>query len=109
MALTLLPGSILVLLGFVLFAIGNVTDYTGVAVIGGVIIVGVGAMMTTQGGLEYRAGQQETIVNESENKTVVEVEPTYQQVQLPINLPLGFLTMLAGALLAFQPLAENAP
>jgi hypothetical protein len=107
MPLTLLPASFLVLFGFGLFALGHVTDYTGVAVIGGVIVVGVGAGIVTQGGLDHKVGETRTITNETANQTVVDVEPEYRPVGTPNRLPLGFVTMLAGSLLAFQPLAQT--
>jgi len=107
MPLTLLPASFLVLFGFGLFALGNVADYTGVAMIGGVIVVGVGAGIVTQGGLEHKVGETRVISNETANQTVVDVEPEYRPVGTPSRLPLGFVTMLAGSLLAFQPLAQT--
>lgn len=107
MTLTLLPASVLVLFGFALFVVGNLAGYTAVATIGGVIVVGVGATVTTQGGLDYRAGETRTITNESANTTVVDVDPEYQPVQTPTHLPLGFLIMLGGALLSIQPLGDG--
>lgn len=106
MAITLLPASVLVLFGIVLFVIGNLTDYTAVAVIGGILVVGVGAVITTEGGLVHQAGSQETIVNETENRTVVSHEPQYEPVETPVNLDLGFIIMLVGSLLSLQPLGE---
>lgn len=108
MPLTLLPASVLVLFGFFLFGAGYVADSPGIAVIGGIIVVGVGAAITVGGGVYEQTGEREVITNETANRTVVETTPQYQAVDLPINLPLGFLTMLGGALLSFQPLAEEA-
>jgi hypothetical protein len=108
MPLTLLPASVLVLFGFALFAAGYVADSPGIAVVGGVIVVGVGAAITVGGGVYEQTGEREVITNESANRTVVETSAQYKPVDLPINLPLGFLTMIGGALLSFQPLAEEA-
>jgi len=105
--LTLLPASLLVLFGFALFAAGYVADSPGIAVIGGVLVVGVGAAITVGGGIYEQTGEREVITNETANRTVVQTTPQYQAVDLPINLPVGFLTMLGGALLSFHPLTEE--
>lgn len=102
------PASVLVLFGFALFTAGVYAGSPGISVIGGIIIVGVGAAVTVSGGLYHQAGVREVILNESANKTVVTTTPQYEQVSVPYNLPLGFLTMLGGALLSFHPLAEEA-
>ena len=101
----LTPAAFLVLSGFVLFVIGNVRGYTGVAVIGGVLIVGVGASVVDTG-LRYESGEERIITNESANETVVSVDKQYQHTQTPINLPLGLLVMVAGGLLSIQSLNE---
>lgn len=108
MPFTLASASFLVLFGFALFIIGSYGDYTAVAVIGGLIIVGVGATAINQGGLEYQAGEQRTIVNETANKTVVDVDPEYRQVETPINFPLRYLILIAGGLLSVHPLGRVA-
>lgn len=108
MALTLLPAAAVVLFGFFMFVAGSIGDYPAIAVIGGVIVVGVGAGITLQGSLDHKVGEREVITNETDNRTVVDHEPIYEPIDLPSGLPLGFLTMLGGALLAFQPLAEEA-
>jgi hypothetical protein len=101
----LLTATLLVLFGFLAFIVGNVRGYTALAVIGGVLIVGVGASVHDSG-LEHKTGVQKTITNESANTTTVETQAEYQQVQLPLNLPLGFLILLMGALLCLQSLTE---
>jgi hypothetical protein len=86
-------------LGFVGIAVGAAFDMTGVAVIGAVIIVGVGATVTTQG-LQYRDGQ--TVEKEFRNESgefvnnESAVEATYREVETADQLSIGFLWMLLG-------------
>lgn len=86
-------------LGFAAWIIGAVIDDPGLAVIGGVLVVGVGAMITT-GSLEYRSGETET--NVSANETQISYE--YASADTPERLPLGALVMLLGALFTFHGL-----
>lgn len=89
------------LLGFGMWIVGSVFDYVGVAMIGAVIIIGAGAMVTDSG-LEYSTG--ETQIQESDNRTVV--EENYQSIETPQQLSLGGLWMLFGGLLAIQKLND---
>lgn len=88
-------------LGIAGIAVGYVTDMTGVAVIGAVIIVGVGATVTVTG-LQYRDGQTKTHYNNSTGPDTTEVEPTYAELDTADKLPLGFLWMLFGAVPTLQ-------
>lgn len=108
MAVTLVPASVLVTLGLALFIVGNVFDYPGVAVIGGVVVVGVGAGIVTEGGLSHKVGENRTITNETANETIVDVRAEYEPVQTPLNFPVGTVVMLVGALLVVLPLAEES-
>lgn len=89
------------LLGFGMWIVGSVYDYVGVAMIGAVIIIGTGAMVTDSG-LEYSTG--ETQVQESDNRTVIETQ--YESIDPPQQLSLGGLWMLFGGLLAIQKLND---
>jgi len=104
----LLTATLLVLFGFLAFIVGNVRGYTALAVIGGVIVIGVGASVTDSG-LEHQTGERQVITNESANRTEVEIQAQYEPVQLPLNLPVGFLILLTGALLSLQSLTEVDP
>jgi len=102
----LVTASILVLFGFVLFVAGNLFDQTALAVVGGVIVVGIGSSVVDSG-LQHKVGEQRVITNETANRTVVNTDAEYREVQMPMNLPFGFLILLVGALLVFQPLTKD--
>jgi len=101
----LVTATLLVLFGFLAFILGNVRGYTAIAVVGGVIVVGVGASVA-QTGLEHKTGERKVIQNETANRTTVEVNAEHQPVDLPLNLPVGFLILLTGALLCLHSLNE---
>lgn len=89
------------LIGFGTWTVGIVFEFGGMAVIGGTIVIGVGAMFTATG-LEYRVGQEQvntltnnTTVNDTEIRNT-SVEYQYRSVDLPTRLPLGVLVMLLG-------------
>lgn len=88
-------------LGLAAWILGTVFEWAGIAVIGAVIVVGAGAMVTTTG-LEYRSGQVEqndVAFNESVNESYVnstQVTYQYEPVSLPQKLSLGALVMLFG-------------
>lgn len=90
-------------LGFLAWILGSFFDYTGVAVIGGVIVVGIGAAAMTDG-LQHETGQIET--NVSENET--EVTTQYDDVETPANFPLGPVIMILGAMMVIRALDEVA-
>jgi hypothetical protein len=87
--------------GVVVWILGTVFEWRGIAVIGAVIVVAAGGMVM-QTGLEYRSGQvtdNDVAINESTNSTYVEstdVRYTYAPVPLPQKLGLGTLVMLVG-------------
>lgn len=86
-------------LGFLGWIAGSIFQYPGVAFIGAVLVVGVGAgVMET--GLEHRVGHTET--NVSSNTT--EIQYTYDQYEPPNRLPLGELWLLFGAIQALHSL-----
>jgi hypothetical protein len=91
-------------LGFFAFVAGQVLDMAGVAVIGAVIVVGVGAMVTGTG-LEYRDGERvDKEFGGENNSTVVgeTVVPTYTQLDTPQHLSLGMLWLLLGGTLTLR-------
>lgn len=90
-------------LGLVLWIVGSVLDYVGIAVIGAALVLGTGAMVTDTG-LEYRTG--ETRINETADQTSVQYE--FSQTDTPQQLSLGGLWMLVGGLLMIQKLGETA-
>jgi len=108
MPVSLASAGFLISLGLALFVIGNVFDYSSLAVIGGGIVVGVGAGAVTEGGIEQKVGENRTITNESSNQTTVDIRAEYERIQTPLNFPLGTLVMFAGAALVLHSLAEEA-
>lgn len=89
------------LLGLVMWIVGTVRGYLGIAVIGAVLVLGTGAIVANSG-LEYRTG--ETRIQETANRTVVSNQ--YRTIATPQQLSLGGLWMLFGALLAIHSLNE---
>jgi len=88
-------------LGFAGFVVGSVFEMREVAVIGGVLIVGVGAMVT-QNGLSHRSG--EVTQNVSADTSATEYE--YQRVETQTQLPLGTMWMLLGGALVLRSLTR---
>lgn len=91
-------------LGFLTFVVGQVFDMAGVAVIGAVLIVGVGAMVTGTG-LEYRDGKTEKQYYKNGSNSDLDrvaVTPHYSQVDTPAQLPLGMLWLLLGGTLTLR-------
>lgn len=78
--------------GFIAWAGGQTAGYPAIAVIGAILVLGVGASVA-DGGLERQSG-----VIERENTTANETIKEYQfeQAQLSDQLPLGFLLTLLG-------------
>lgn len=90
-------------LGFLLWGLGYGLEYTGIALIGATLIIGVGAMITGTG-LEYKSGEVHDQV--STNETRISYE--YNKVPLPTQLPLGVLVILTGGVLAIRQLNREA-
>lgn len=81
-------------LGLVTWVIGFYLRFTGMAVIGAVLLLGVGAMVMIDG-LEHEAGEIET----EDADGTVERQTMYDPVETGQSFPLGaLLTILAGVL-----------
>lgn len=89
-------------LGLVLWIVGSVLDYVGIAMIGAVLILGTGAIVADSG-IEYKIG--ETRINETADTT--EIQYDFSEQNTPEQLSLGGLWMLAGGLLMLQKLGET--
>jgi hypothetical protein len=100
----LATAAFLTLLGGAAFVLGAARGYAGVAVIGAVVILGVGSMVVVDG-LAYKSGER---VERIDNSTTVHTN-TYRQIDTPTRLPLGALVMLIGGLLAIQGLNDVRP
>jgi len=119
--------SALTSLGFVTWILGSIFEYHGIASIGAVILVGVGAMVSN-GGLEVKTGEIEmqsdnTTANvsidheEINNSTVATAETRaqntsgttiirnkYEPVSTPTHLSLGVILMLLGGTMFLRSL-----
>lgn len=93
----LTTAALLTAFGFVAWISGLVLDYPGIAVIGGVLVVGVGAMVM-ESGLEYRDGE----VRNNTSADTVEITHTYEKVPTPQHLSMGVLTLLLGGVMSLQ-------
>lgn len=96
----LVTASLLSVLGFLTWIAGSVLDYHGVASVGAVVIVGVGAAAMTDG-IERQVGAVETNVSANETRISNEYEP----IDTPSQFPLGVIVLLLGSLMAFRSLA----
>lgn len=80
-------------IGFVAWILGTLFNQTEIAVIGGVLILGVGAMGATDG-FQHRAGQIES--TNADNETITEFQ--YERIDQTTNFSAGGLIMLLGGL-----------
>jgi len=96
----LVPALALSVFGLLLWVAGLQLGYKGVAVIGAVIVVGVGVSILTTG-LQQRAGTIEESVNSSTTVISVQTEP----VTLISSFSVGFIWSLLGSVLVLQGLA----
>lgn len=87
-------------LGIGTWLIGSLLDRPGIAVIGGVLVFGVGFMVTA-GGLQFHSGATK-VTNSTTNTTTVAYQ--YQSVSFPQRLPAGVLVMLLGGLFVLHGL-----
>lgn len=83
--------------GIVLFILGWMFGFRGVAVIGGVLVLGVGVLVAN-GGLQYKTGE----IKVTKPSGDVEVINQYSSTELPTHLPLGLLLMIAGSVFVFR-------
>lgn len=89
-------------LGFAGWIAGHVFSYHGVAFLGAVLVVGVGAWIMVDG-LEHQSGTVETVDNATNETTT---ERTYDTVQSPLqNYDIGALVLLFGGVLGLRSIA----
>lgn len=96
----LVPALTLSAFGLLVWALGLQMGYKGIAVIGAVLVVGVGVGIL-DGGLQQEAGTVENSVNSSTTEISVQKEP----VPLSSAFNLGFVWTLLGGVLALQALS----
>lgn len=96
----LVPALTLSAFGLVVWALGLQMGYKGIAVIGAVLVVGVGVGVLDTG-LQQKAGTVENSVNSSTTEISVQREP----VPLTATFNVGFMWTLLGGALALQALS----
>lgn len=85
----------LTLLGFVAWILGTIWNYQGIAAIGAVLIVGVGAAAMIDG-LETQTGEQRV---EDPEANTTSIDYQYSQIGTSTSFPAGMLvTLLGGAM-----------
>jgi hypothetical protein len=99
----LVPAVILTLLGFVVWGAGILFDFSGLATIGAVMVVAVGAMILSDG-LQQRDG---TIERQVDTNTT-EIEPQTTDVQFLPSFPLGLVWTLLGGVLLLRGVDPDA-
>lgn len=99
--LTLGTAAFLSALGLVLFLIGKLFQYQGLATIGAVILVGVGVVVAT-GGLMVQTGEE--VVDTADGETT---DYQYEEFDPPSNLPLGELIIIGGGVMVLRVLDEG--
>jgi hypothetical protein len=98
----LIPAVVLTGLGFLTWAAGMAGDYTGLAALGAILVVGVGGMVLTDG-LEREAGTIERTINSSTTETI----PKTTSIDLLPQTPTGAVWMLIGGAMLLQGLNPN--
>lgn len=94
----------LLAVGFVAVAFGYLFGHYEVAVIGGILILGVGAVITG-GSLEQSVGEIET-ETQVDGENVTETETVTEPIETPQRLPLGALVMLLGGIFVLRSFTE---
>lgn len=92
----------LVFCGFITFLVGTYYQWTGIQVIGGVLILFAGGMIATEG-LAVQSGAVKTTVN---NTTTVTAQ--YEQVTFRQRMSLGGILVLLSGLLIIRSLMQAA-
>lgn len=105
MVLTLPAFSIITTLGFAIWILGYLFDFTGIAVIGGAIVIASGAMVVENGGLDQKVGEVE-VTNSTTNETTTSFQ--YDKYQTPTQFNLGSITTLVGGVLVIHKLREDS-
>lgn len=91
----LIAAAALSVFGLALFVVGLAFDNPGIAMVGALFIIGIGAAGAIDG-YDVKTGEVES-VNETTNTTTVNA--TYDEVNAHGEFPLGVMVTLAGAVL----------
>jgi len=96
-AITLATTWFLVVVGLLTFFLASLRGYKAVAVIGGMLVVAVGATAMVDGGIVVQAGE---VVTTTADGTVT--EPQYRELQVTDSVPLEVLILLLGSVLTLR-------
>lgn len=86
-------------LGLAVWLLGELRDYRGIAVIGAILLIGVGSAAMI-GGLEVQTGEIATELNNS----TVETEHQYSPIGTTTSFPTGMVLTLLGGAMALRSL-----
>lgn len=95
----LTTAAFLTTIGIAAFVLGHSYGYQGIAVIGAVLIVGVGAGAMIDG-LDTQTGERQIEVNNS----TTQVENVYEPIGIGTSFPVGLVVLLMGGAMAGQVL-----
>lgn len=95
----LTTAAFLTTVGLVAFVLGHSYGYQGIAVIGAILIVGVGAGAMVDG-IETQTGERQIDVDNS----TTEVERVYEPIGVSTSFPVGLVVLLLGGAMAGQAL-----
>lgn len=88
------------LLGFVTWSLGSVFSYHGLAAIGGIVVVAVGAAGMADGGYAYETGTIERQTGENTTEKATQ----YDTVELPGSFNFGMVVVFVGTIMTFRSL-----
>ncbi|WP_225336639.1 hypothetical protein [Halomicrobium urmianum] len=99
----LVPAVTITLVGFVVWGAGYIFNLNGLASIGAVLVVAVGAMVMTEG-LEQRDGK----VEEQVDSNTTEISYQTSEIDFIGSFSLGFVWMLLGGVLVMRGVDPDA-
>ena len=93
----LTTAAFLSILGLTAWVLGHVYSYQGIATLGAVLVVGVGAAAMV-GGLETPAGEERVEIDD----TTTEVTTTYEPIGTTSSFPTGLVLTLLGGVMTMR-------
>ena len=113
----LTTAAFLSILGFLAWVLGHVYSYQGIATLGAVLVVGVGAAVMV-GGLETPAGEERVQIDTNTTnttttdgtttsvttteQTATEVQTTYEPIGTTSSFPTGLVVTLLGGVMTLR-------
>jgi len=97
--LLITTAAFLSILGLVTWVLGHTYGYQGIATLGAVLMVGVGAAVMVTG-LEVEAGEERVEVDDQ----TTEVTTTYEPIETSNSFPTGLVLTLLGGVMTMRAL-----